>query len=416
MSASTVRWFSSAMPGVQELEEGGYNVNQILKACLIDGFNEQSVTSIEVDGSGVATVTFGVAHGFLEHSWVRISGADQSALNDDWQVYDVTELTLKFQTELGVTTATGTMLARFATPSAGTDRGWELLEEEGTKIAIAPKLPVEMTRSVCIVDTTAVGYNGASGIRYARGCQMYGSGDFTSLAVHGEIFGNSLQHGLIPCFAVANAGARPWLLFADEKFWYLSVSAEGASPNSYGLDLSLIQNWAGFGFPVKESGLEEYGCMTIGPGARYTVVSTNSTLNWDRYSRSGAFGLLRDQTLGGCMKLRRSQDTLTQDRDAFLDAAGGELGMGPITAGEEIFIGKAFVYEGVTNNYRGRLPGILNPLNQMVFTHGEVRTAPVDGSDRKVMFATRAARSGDSAHRSATITGRIGVDITGPWR
>lgn len=408
MSASTVRWFSSFMPGVPKITSAG-TINEILKACLIDGFNEQSVNSIEVDSGGVATVTFGVAHGFLEHSWVRISGADQGALNDDWQVYDVTELTLKFQTELGVTTATGTMLARFATPSDGADKGWELLEESGSLLAIAPKLPAPLVRSVFVINNTSV--TNTFTLAQARWHPMFASGNFTSLLDYTDVFGADA----IPTQAL-NWTDRHWVIIADEKMCYIGADLGGWDGTTYSTVKDDIYGWSGFGYIIRPDGtLHEDDALTIGCGPFFTITTSSTVYRWDRWYKRPEFGRQRD---GEYIRFRKSLDGLENNVNAYMYGAGSSwLGyLGP-EAGEDVYLANTLIYQQSGNLLRGSLPGLYSPFNAKPFSHLHNEPQKIRSvGDKKLLFGKVAVNGGSTPTAAAGAHGTMAFDITGPWR
>lgn len=79
-------YLHSLMQGAPALA-GGVNgsINALLHACLVNGFNTQSVSSATAAG-GLVTFNFGSAPGFVALSTVAVDGSAVSAVNGRWRV------------------------------------------------------------------------------------------------------------------------------------------------------------------------------------------------------------------------------------------------------------------------------------------------------------------------------------------
>lgn len=113
--SNEVIWYDSSETGAPVLNNVAGSMLAVLDACLINGFNVKSVTSIVV-ASNVATVTC-TGHGYsgAYGKLVKISGATPAGLNGNKQITVLTPNTFTFATS-GITdqTATGTIDARRA--------------------------------------------------------------------------------------------------------------------------------------------------------------------------------------------------------------------------------------------------------------------------------------------------------------
>lgn len=89
------------------------NIEEFTLGVLVD----ESVDSITRAGS-IVTVTISGGHSFPLDSWVFMEGAEQEQYNDLQQIIAVTAITFEYQLvgTLPVTPATGTIIAREATP------------------------------------------------------------------------------------------------------------------------------------------------------------------------------------------------------------------------------------------------------------------------------------------------------------
>lgn len=114
MPASTdVKYFHHKMKEAPVISAEKGSVVRWLNAVLVDGFNEQTATSVSVSGN-IATVTL-TDHGFWKHTVVSISGATPAQLNGEHRVTKSYKDTFQFET-VGVAdgVATGTVKIKYA--------------------------------------------------------------------------------------------------------------------------------------------------------------------------------------------------------------------------------------------------------------------------------------------------------------
>src|SRR5690606_28768003 len=89
-------WMHSGQVGAPQMNgASGSNgqMLQVLDACLIDGFNPQTVTMATKTATTV-TLTFGVVHSYAERQIVTVSGATDAALNGRHRVVSTTTNTI----------------------------------------------------------------------------------------------------------------------------------------------------------------------------------------------------------------------------------------------------------------------------------------------------------------------------------
>lgn len=70
----------------------------VLDACLINGFGSVNLSSLVIDGNGIATAT-SAAHGYNKvHIVIEISNAEQTTINGQWRIISTTANTIVLDT------------------------------------------------------------------------------------------------------------------------------------------------------------------------------------------------------------------------------------------------------------------------------------------------------------------------------
>lgn len=117
MPASTeVKYFHHAMKGAPVISAEKGSVVRWLNAVLVDGFGEQTATSVSVSGN-VATVTC-AGHGLQKHWVISISGASPAQLNGEHRLTKAYKDTFQFET-VGVADGAATGSIKFKMAPAG---------------------------------------------------------------------------------------------------------------------------------------------------------------------------------------------------------------------------------------------------------------------------------------------------------
>ena len=172
--------FTHTIPGFPTLTTAVGKMVAMLDAALVNGFNQVSVTSIVV-ASGIATVTCAAAHNLVAVGGagtastgtilpvVKIEGADQAALNDEFRVTEITSTTVfKFAISIADVTATGTITSKYASMGwqiAYTDtnrRAYQQINPQGTRLylyvddnAVAGRAHVTMYETMSSINDTS---------------------------------------------------------------------------------------------------------------------------------------------------------------------------------------------------------------------------------------------------------------------
>ena len=166
MAKSRVTWMHSGQLGAPQMN-GAKNSEgqmlQVLDACLIDGFNLQSVLSAANNIEG-CILSFSAAHGYERGQLVQITGATDSSLNGKFRVVN-TETDSITVDAVGVTDFTGSIITKVAA------LGFESIFGSATALQRAYRSPdLNSTRTVLHLDMSLPvghGYNVANPVKRA---------------------------------------------------------------------------------------------------------------------------------------------------------------------------------------------------------------------------------------------------------
>lgn len=226
---TSVKHFSSSMLNAPVLNGVAGSLISVLDACLKDGFDLKTATSLVV-AAGVATLTFTGTHSATQDSVILVAGSSVTALNGEQKITSVGTNIVKFATAAADGTATGTITFKMA------PAGW-LKPFSGTNLAAYKSADVTATGCLLRVDDT--GANVARVIGYeTMSAISTGTGPFPSTA---QISGG----GYWAKSVVASAVAINWTLFCDSKYLILYVA-----PNSGALAANVQGFTRAFGDPI----------------------------------------------------------------------------------------------------------------------------------------------------------------------
>lgn len=112
-----VKWFTSEMTGAVAPATTAGTLVSILDACLVNGFNTQSLASLTYDSvAGTCAGTVSAGHGFTRYQMILIEGAVEAGFNGEQRITAMDTTTFTF-TPTGTpasATATGTITAKAA--------------------------------------------------------------------------------------------------------------------------------------------------------------------------------------------------------------------------------------------------------------------------------------------------------------
>jgi hypothetical protein len=348
----------------------------MLDACLVNGYNTKTIQSITRSGS-TATVTYATAHGYTSDQVVALEGIDQAEYNGEFRPINVSSLSFDITVSgTPASPATGAAMISKVAPL-----GWSKAFS-GTNKAVYKSNYSVYGCLYLRVDDTGTTFANCRGYETMTDVDT-GVGPFPTVTQNNN--GCS-----IPKADSANSSARSWRLFGDPAFFYLlGGGAAGTNPawtynGSYGLSF-----W--FGDPVLAKSGDAYGtCIYGGNGSIVAGIETASLSSATQYTA-------RSYTqAGGSIAMARNQSFLSNTS-----------GMGPftypsLTDNSFILGGKWLAMEGTTV-LRGIFPGV----------YGIMHNVPV--ADKTILTGIPDL-PGRSLFTTATYSGGVAFDITGPWR
>lgn len=389
--SNTICWFSSDDVGAPTLNNTVGSAIAVLDACLIDGYNLKSVTSITV-ASGIATVTcsthsFGGGQGKL----VLIAGASPAGLNGRKLVTSTGPNTFTFDAT-GITdqTAAGTITAKRA------PLDWVKAHAATGKAIYQRSDPAATTMLLRVEDTNTA----PASATYARLLMLESATDIDTYGAYGPL--STQAAGGTVLFKGANtAAAKKWVLVGDSRTIYLYTEHSTYTFASYG---SLFGHCFGDIDDYVPSGV--HGCYLFGShgtSESYFAAADSGTTYRGGVLARGAAGT------GGAIIATNACQAF-----AFSTYAMGGQYEPPYPSpvdGGMVVIPQVFVREKPatgTAPIRGKLRGVAAPMADIQGTlHNTVMSGFV-GSAREFLFL--GAHGG-----SSTMHGCLMFDLTGPW-
>lgn len=374
---TSVRWFHESMPGAPVLTSGDYGAFlALLKACLIDGFGYQAVDGVVVSG-GVATVSISSGNGFVADSVIRLSGAAQGLLNDDWRISSTTATSFTFDCPGVPDTTEGASVTIGVAPA----KDWQMpFYDSANKIGVFRSAALGATGFFFRLNDSAQYryidcYESMSDINT-------GVDKFTS-AIASITFGSS------------NTTEMSWFLAADDRCFHFVGDFYGhlgrGIPLTFGDMIPIITS-------------DAYFCVIAGPG------STSSTpSNYVGLNRTGAINARLARSFSGLLKsygvvvaqLSVSTSNLTTTSYDTADLA--------LYSGAMPLIGSPAIIDSAAKVVRGFVAGLKTPVVFKDMGGTQNRELITSQSGEKYMAVNCNANSN-------AYTGIIVVDILGPWR
>lgn len=288
-------------PQVTALRTTEVQFLQMLDATLVNGFNQQTASSVSIDGSRVS-LDFGTNHGFIARQRVIISGSDDPLLNGNHAVVEITPQTIVLNIS-GVTITTGIVKAKVA------PLGFESMFGSDTPLKRAYRSKdLTSTRTVLYLDMslrTGHGYSTTSPVQRAM---VTLCGDMTTLGVpinsHTDVINDYVKNanGTLMWhvgrneekrLAVNDATSRNWVLVGNGKIFYLFLKFQTTYP-----ELVNFRDFYAFGDTDPLADTDNYGCIWAGcmsPNDADTSVYYGSVWNGPRISNvpnaTGAVGV-----------------------------------------------------------------------------------------------------------------------------
>lgn len=397
MATTDVRWYHNSMPGSPTWAGYAGQLNTVLKTVLIDGFNQHNVSSVTIDGAGVATVTTATAHGFPKHSVIRIEGADQAVLNDDWRVTVTNEFTFQFQTEEANLTGSGTMTAKVAPHPA-----WTVQAESGNNLALK-SIAAGASGKTLVIEDDATQIN-----TYNNHIRRYGW--FSIVEDFVDFASPQVARGAFFSHMFNSEGNRRWNVYADSRMIIIALNPVNAAYTTYN---SPDRYWHVYPFgdivSVREDDTNDVLLINSGPADGLWNGDNDVE---DSIVQPSTFGYLTNSQ--GKWMVRNSAGDVTGDTVAMFGSFSEYCGYGgfvyPNPANNEVMLSDIWVRDG--ESLRGKMPGV----KQLVHTRVNARNAIIEAPDGNVYQAIFTTTDVDGFSTSSGHHGEAWVDIIGPWR
>lgn len=347
------------MTGAPQLSGSNGSFIQVLDACLINGFNLQSIDSLVYDGNaGKCIATINAGHGFEEYQVVLIEGAGENEYNGEARVtvVDANTFTYVPDNAPSIFTATGTITAKAA------PLGWAK-PFSGTNKAIYKSVDPLAAAGFLRIDDNYVNRQKVHGCRAVTDIDTYN---------------DPYPAGMFGWWRENN---ESWALVGDSRTFYL-VCGVVSFPWSYVLGFGDFQSFQPGDGDYKFIGGGNVYYSNTGPAySIFSPVSNVLALQADHLgvpdAAAGVYG-------------NRVANTWGRGGPA-LDPATGTI----------VLNGDALVVESNHAAFRGKLRGVYQPLHQANINFFDIVMA-------EKLFAVM----------SDIYTSRLGtmfVDLEGPW-
>lgn len=369
-------WYDSTETGAPSLNNTPGSLLEVLRACLINGFNSRVVTSIAVT-AGVATAT-AAAHGFsgVFGKLVQISGAPVALLNGNKQPGGVLTNSFTFPAP-GVAdgTYTGTISARRA------PLGWTE-PHSGTNVAMFARSAPEATAMRLRVDDSGTNVARVIQVESATGVDAFVGPSPTEDQFAGG--GYWQKHN--------SASPNGWFIVGDDRGFWIG--------NRVTLDpLEFVYTFFGDGVPYYAG------------DAFFSVLSFQPTTFW---TPSPTFPMATAASYGtvpvGSTGVYTSRGNNVSSTSSEISAVGGPTtgtygGSSLQLPGTEhvAMVGGLHVIGG-NKLVRGEMPGLHVPLANTPFPS----LVPVIAADGRTYLPVRFNSGGQG-------NGQVCIQISGEW-
>lgn len=403
MSATSVKFFHSGMPGAPTLNGVAGALIGVLDAALVNGWGLKTLDSLVV-ADGIATATISTGHSFVADSVALIAGVTgTTALNGEKRVLSVSTTQFTFDaTGIADETATGTITAKVA------PLGWSKAFSGTNKAAYKPTdvaatgcyLRVDDTGTV---DARVVGYESMTDVDT-------GTGPFPTAAMRS---GGSYWH---KANSTTPSTARDWWLIGDERFFYLAVRFTTSTAHN------LLQ--AAFGDLVPFSNTDAYHCILLGRATAAPSAFTSSDQDsWGSHvpgtpNASANTAVARSYTGAGTSKWLSRLSMWAHGNTASGSSQGAGAVAAPYPNGPDASLLLMPVHAFEDLGFRGMFPGLYHtPQNLPNAPLGEtgavIAGMGLAAGQKRMLFLVG---YGSSAPTTNVTSGAAFIDHIGPWR
>jgi len=420
--SNKVKWMHNAFAGAPVLTNNWGSMTALLDACLVTGFNLQTVTKLTRAGD-VATASIGTSHGFMVDQVVLVAGCEQAAYNGEFTITAVTATTVSFrvdaaasesattQTSITIKTAplgfeiahTGTNKRAYRSPNPLSNRHYLRVDDSlppGYTTTWAKFARVSIAEDMADIDTfvgARAPYTPEAPTRNevpsGAGTTMY-SGWFKwyyARHTHAETGGDNGNWG------------RSWVLIGDDRGFFL------ANASGYGGDLRILHAFTDFASYKSGDNFASY----LIASERYQRVNASSG-----HSAYDAYSALAQNTTGKICLRNYTQVGencrlgMLSLNDGNNQNASGRTEAIPFPNGPDygLILHPIYLREAPGGHLRGTLPGMLWVHQNQPYGHLTMIDNVIGYEDRKFLYVTLHSQQNESN------TCGFCFDITGPWR
>lgn len=387
MSSTSVKTFASTDPGASALSGTAGSQLSIVKTCLVDGRGAGAVATLVV-AAGIATATYSAGHPFSVGSVGLFSGATPDGLNGERRILTVSTTTVTYAAP-GIVdgAATGSITSKLAAA------GW-LQMYAGTDLAALKPSVAEASGCVLRIDDT--------GTLNAR-VRAFEAMTDVSNGVGLTPMESQVEGGLYwPKSISSNATARPWIVVADERGFYLAVDPTGTGRYTlmYSGDISSLKSGDAYGHLLTGNQADQTSASTVPDGCcGYS----------GRSARGGAYLVRAHTAIGQAIAAQRlGAHHNGATAGVYAGTPGYSVGAYPNGPNNGLMTGALELH---ALGIRGTLPGLLHPVQDCgnTFATGAIVDGTDDLAGRRLMAIRTAPPAG------AVVAGTVFVDVTGPW-
>lgn len=378
MPSHPVKFFSSQHTGLGSMPVAAGSLISVLDACLINGFNLQTLTSLAiVDNELIGGKN---AHGYAVDQVIVVAGANEAVLNTEWRIFEVSTNGFKASAAgMANVTGTGTITAKVA------PAGWSK-PFSGTNLAAYQSVSLGSTGCLLRVDDTNTLSTRVEG-NAAMSDIDTGVNPFPlpSMVVDGQRGAFWRKAG--------NAGIG-WMVIATDKAFYFFNQLR--SDHAY-------YSVKFFGDFYSERLADSYACALQGDyWSDYDPAHSWSQIGYSRFNQvtpSRIWVPCAFNQIGTCVEL------VTGHVGEHRSGGGDSFVPYPSGASNGVVLLPVTARELTSKTYRCLAwPGVYATPQSSPLAHGNVlRGVGPDGRD---FVAIAANMQGD---------GRLFIDLTGPW-
>jgi len=311
----------SGMAGAPVLAGANGSVNALLNACLVNGFNTQSVSSATASG-GVVTFNFASSPGFSALDTVTIAGASNSAVNGQKRVQSAASNQVLVAAP-GVPDGAvgGTITLKFS------PLGWTRTYS-GTNLGVYRQGGTSTTkRYLRVYDATLAGGGGYALRAYEA---------MTAISTGTGPFPTTTQVGSNGTTAtISSVTAVPWVMVGTPRFFWVMHGYNGDYSASMDMQASDTNLWCFGELADITKAADAYACIVSGasgfPAAQGFIARKGSGV-------SGADGCSVASPMANALSLGHSW---------------------PTASGNQSLLGTPAIADTSSSGIRGFLPGTL---------------------------------------------------------